>query len=237
MKTDLITNVSHDLKTPLTAIISYVDLLGKEDLHNEQAAGYVKILEDKTSRMKQLVEDLVEASKASSGNLIVNAEPLELHQLVLQACGEFAEKLEAAGLELKVREDSERVPIMADGRLVWRILENLLANVCKYSQRGTRVYVQTGVEGKMGMLMIKNVSAMPLELPVSHLMERFVRGDASRSTEGSGLGLAIARSLAVLLQGEFEISTDGDLFKATVRMPLTDLLMPMDVEVLSKPVN
>ncbi len=222
MKTDLITNVSHDLKTPLTSIVNYVDLLGKEELNNEQAVGYVKVLEEKSARMKQLVEDLVEASKASSGNLAVNAEALELNQLVLQACGEFEGKFAVAGLELRVRNDADKVHVLADGRHVWRILENLLTNVCKYSLNGTRVYVQTGVEGGKGVLMIKNVSATPLEIPVSQLMERFVRGDAARSTEGSGLGLSIARSLTGLLDGTFEIGIDGDLFKATVRLPLTE---------------
>ena len=224
MRTDLITNVSHDLKTPLTSIVSYVDLLAKEDLRNERAAGYVKVLEEKAARMKQLVEDLVEASKASSGNLGVQAECLDLHQLVQQAIGEFENRFWLTGLDVRLKAEPDIVPVWADGRHVWRILENLLTNVCKYALGGTRVYVQVGLENGMGVLSVKNVSASPLDMPVEQLTERFVRGDASRTTEGSGLGLSIAKSLATLLGGRLVLEIDGDLFKATVFLPTEETM-------------
>lgn len=222
MKTDLITNVSHDLKTPLTSIVNYVDLLGKEELQNERAAGYVKVLEEKAARMKQLIEDLVEASKASSGNLAVHAEELDLHQLVQQACGEFENRFWLAALDVRLRSETGPVPILADGRHVWRVLENLLGNVCKYALGGTRVYVEVSRQEGLGVLMVKNVSAAPLDMPVSQLTERFVRGDSSRSTEGSGLGLSIASSLTALMGGRLHLEIDGDLFKATVTLPLVE---------------
>ena len=222
MKTDLITNVSHDLKTPLTSIVNYVDLLGREDLANEKAAGYVKVLEEKAARMKQLIEDLVEASKASSGNLTVHAETLDFHQLVLQACGEFENRFWLANLDVRLRSEAGAVPVLADGRHVWRVLENLLTNVCKYALPGTRVYVDLIRQDGQGVLMVRNVSAAPLDMPVEQLTERFVRGDESRTTEGSGLGLSIARSLAELMGGQLQLAIDGDLFKATVWLPLAE---------------
>ena len=222
MRTDLITNVSHDLKTPLTSIVNYVDLLAKEELHNERASGYVKVLEEKAARMKQLIEDLVEASKASSGNLGVQAELLDLHQLVQQAIGEFENRFWLTGLDVRLKAEPDIVPVWADGRHVWRILENLLTNVCKYALNGTRVYVQVGMENGMSVLSVKNVSASPLDMPVDQLTERFVRGDESRTTEGSGLGLSIAKSLALLLGGRLVLDIDGDLFKATVFLPIEE---------------
>ena len=222
MKTDLITNVSHDLKTPLTSIVNYVDLLGREALQNEKAAGYVKVLEEKAARMKQLVEDLVEASKASSGNLTVNTEILDFHQLVQQACGEFENRFWLANLDVRLRSETGVISILADGRHVWRVLENLLTNVCKYALSGTRVYVDLVRQDGQGMLLVKNVSATPLDMPVEQLTERFVRGDVSRSTEGSGLGLSIARSLTELMGGQLQLEIDGDLFKAAVKLPLAE---------------
>ncbi len=234
MRTDLITNVSHDLKTPLTSIVSYVDLLAKEDLGNERAAGYVRVLEEKAARMKQLVEDLVEASKASSGNLGVQAEILDLHQLVQQAVGEFENRFWLTGLDVRLKAEPDIVPVWADGRHVWRILENLLTNVCKYAQNGTRVYVQVGMENGRSVLSVKNVSATPLDMPVEQLTERFVRGDESRTTEGSGLGLSIAKSLAHLLGGQLVLDIDGDLFKATVFLPTEEPAETVEAEAAGR---
>lgn len=220
MKTDLITNVSHDLKTPLTSIINYVDLLKKEDLKNEKAAGYIEILEEKSSRLKQLIEDLIEASKASSGSLSVNAEKVNLHELVVQACGEYEEKFKAASLDMRIDSPDKNISILADGKHMWRIVENLLSNVVKYSMPCSRVYINIGRNDSFGILTVKNMSALPLNISPEQLAERFVRGDVSRTTEGSGLGLSIAQSLANLQDGRFDISIDGDLFKVTVEIPL-----------------
>jgi len=220
MKTDLITNVSHDLKTPLTSIVNYVDLLKKEELDNEKAKEYVGILEEKSARLKQLVEDLVEASKASSGNLSVNSEKVDLHELVLQAIGEYEEKIDEAGLELRINTDEKNTYVYADGKQMWRIIENLLINAVKYSMPHSRVYVSLSADSGYGILTIKNISAFPLDIPPEQLTERFVRGDVSRSTEGSGLGLSIAQSLTTLQGGSFKIDIDGDLFKVTIGIPL-----------------
>lgn len=220
MKTDLITNVSHDLKTPLTSIINFVDLLKKENLSNEKAEVYVGILEEKSAKLRQLVEDLVEASKASSGNLAVKAEKVDLHELVLQACGEYEEKIKNAELDVRIVATDKKILVYADGKHMWRIVENLLSNVMKYSMPNSRVYINI-VEGhEYGSLTIKNISAFPLDISPEQLTERFVRGDVSRTTEGSGLGLSIAQSLAVMQGGNFRIEIDGDLFKVTVEMPL-----------------
>lgn len=220
MKTDLITNVSHDLKTPLTSIVNYVDLLKKEELSNGKAAEYVGILEEKSARLKQLVEDLVEASKASSGNLPVNAEKVDLHELVLQACGEFEEKIREAELDIRINADGKNTFVFADGKQMWRIVENLLSNTVKYSMPQSRVYVSISAAEGYGTLTIKNISEYPLDIPPEQLTERFIRGDESRTTEGSGLGLSIAQSLTTLQGGDFKIEIDGDLFKVTVDIPL-----------------
>ncbi len=220
MKTDLITNVSHDLKTPLTSVINYIDLLKKEELNNEKAREYLAILDEKSARLKQLVEDLIEASKASSGNLAVSAEKIDLHELVVQACGEYEEKIKNAALELHVNAGEEKVFVSADGKHMWRVVENLLSNVVKYSLPHTRVYINIAQSEYYGLLVIKNISASPLDIPPEQLTERFVRGDASRTTEGSGLGLSIAQSLTNLQGGRFNIDIDGDLFKVTIEMPL-----------------
>jgi signal transduction histidine kinase len=220
MKTELITNVSHDLKTPLTSIVNYVDLLKKEELDNKTAYEYINILEDKSARLKQLIEDLVEASKASSGNIAVNAEKVDLHELVMQACGEYEEKIRKTGLDIRVSSIDKNLLVLADGKHTWRIVENLISNVLKYSLPGSRVYINLDKNEKFGMLTIKNISAFPLNIQPEQLTERFIRGDESRTTEGSGLGLSIAQSLTSIQGGRFKIEIDGDLFKAIVEIPL-----------------
>ncbi|MBR6543245.1 MAG: HAMP domain-containing histidine kinase [Anaerotignum sp.] len=219
MKAELITNVSHDLKTPLTSIISYVDLLKNEKLENETASAYVDILYDKSYRLKQLIEDLIEASKASSGNLTVEKMRVDYKQLTLQAMGEMEDKTEAVGLTFKMS-CPEPVYIDADGGHMWRILENLLSNVIKYSMPDSRVYVDIFKLDGYGVLVMKNISASPIDFDETRLTERFVRGDESRTTEGSGLGLSITQSLAELQGGTFGIQVDGDLFKSIVSIPL-----------------
>ena len=220
MKTELITNVSHDLKTPLTSIINYVDLLKKEDLKNESAEKYVEVLEEKSARLKQLVEDLIEASKASSGNLAVSKEKVELHQLVMQAYGEYEDKIVKAGLDMRMNTPEKELFVLADGKYLWRIIENLLSNSVKYSMPNSRVYINIDKNERYAMLTIKNVSNFPLEISPEQLTERFIRGDASRTTEGSGLGLSIAQGLTNLQGGRFKVDIDGDLFKVTIEIPL-----------------
>lgn len=216
MKAELITNVSHDLKPPLTSIINYVDLLKKEHIEGEKAQEYLAVLDRKSQRLKKLTEDLVEASKASSGALTVNPERLGMVQLVTQAIGEYSERLSAAGLTLVTDLPKEELYVYADGRHLWRILDNLLGNCAKYALRGTRVYLSlTQWDGSV-LLSVKNISASQLNIPAEELMERFVRGDESRTDGGSGLGLSIARSLTELQGGTFRLSVDGDLFKATL---------------------
>lgn len=219
MKTELITNVSHDLKTPLTSIISYVDLLRSLRLENETAAEYVEVLYDKSYRLKQLIEDLIEASKVSSGNITVATTRVDYRQITLQAIGELEEKVEAAGLEMKVS-CPEPLYICADGRHLWRILENLVSNAAKYSMPNSRVYIDIFQAEGRGILVMKNISASPIDFDETRLTDRFVRGDVSRTTEGSGLGLSIAQSLVEAQGGTFGIKVDGDLFKAIVSMPL-----------------
>jgi signal transduction histidine kinase len=220
MKTELITNVSLDLKTPLTSIVNYVDLLKKEDLNNQKADEYVSVLEEKSARLKQLIEDLVEASKASSGNLPVNAEKVDLHELVMQACGEYEEKIKRAELDIRINAEEKNTYVYADGKQMWRIVENLLSNSIKYSMPNSRIYINLSKGSEYGSLTIKNISALPLDIPPEQLTERFVRGDVSRTTEGSGLGLSIAQSLTKLQGGNFLIRIDGDLFKVNVEIPL-----------------
>ena len=216
LKTELITNVSHDLKTPLTSIISYVDLLKKEGLTSEHAPEYVEVLDRQSQRLKKLTEDLVEASKASTGNIQTHPEDVDVNLLLSQAAGEYAERLAAAGLTPVTILDPAEPHIMADGRLLWRVFDNLLSNACKYAQSGTRVYLTTEVKDREVRIAFRNVSREPLNISAEELMERFVRGDASRNTEGSGLGLSIARSLTELNRGALELTVDGDLFKATL---------------------
>ncbi len=219
LKTELITNVSHDLKTPLTSIISYVDLLKGENIENETAMEYIGILDERSHRLKQLVEDLVEASKAVTGNLKANLEVLRLDELVGQATGEYSDRIEENALTL-ISDKIEEVHVLADGRHMWRIIENLFSNVCKYAMPQTRVYVEVYEKQGYGYCTVKNISKEPLNIDPNELTQRFVRGDASRTTEGAGLGLAIAESLVTIQNGHLELSIDGDLFKVMVKVPL-----------------
>ncbi len=217
LKTELITNVSHDIKTPLTSIVNYVDLLKKEELP-PAAREYVSVLDRQSHRLKKLTEDLVEASKASTGNIAVQLEPIVVNEIIHQAVGDYDEKLAAGKLEVIVNTYEGNLMALADGRLLWRVLDNLLSNVCKYAMAGTRVYVDLGARDGKVVLSVKNISRDPLNVSAEELMERFVRGDASRHTEGSGLGLNIARSLMDLMGGGFELYVDGDLFKAELTL-------------------
>ncbi len=220
LKTELITNVSHDLKTPLTSIINYVDLLKREDLQGENTREYVSILEEKSNRLKQLIDDLLEASKASSGNLNVELQTLDLNELVQQSIGEYEDKLQERNIEIRANAIVDDIPILADGKHMWRIAENLFTNVIKYTMPYTRVYIETDVEDGYGRIIMKNVSDQALDISPEELTQRFVRGEESRTTEGSGLGLSIAESLTAIQGGKFSISIDGDLFKVTIEMPL-----------------
>lgn len=222
LKSDLITNVSHDIKTPLTSIINYVDLLKREDIQNERAKNYIAILEDKALRLKHLTDDLVEASKISSGNIKLELNRLNFQELIQQTNGEFSEKFENKGLKLVVDMPEEPVVIVADGRRLWRVIENLYNNTAKYAMPNTRVYVELTTVGHMVRFSIKNISEQPLNINADELTERFIRGDVARSTEGSGLGLSIARNLTELQKGSFNIYLDGDLFKITIIFPEAD---------------
>ena len=220
LKADLITNVSHDIKTPLTSIINYVDLLKREHIQDPKIQGYLEVLEQKSQRLKTLTEDLVEASKASSGNLKLEIADIDLVELVQQTGGEFAEKFERRHLEVVSHLPNEPLLIRADGRRMWRILENLYNNAFKYAMERSRIYVDVFQQNGRAVFTIKNVSESPLNISPDELTERFVRGDVSRTTEGSGLGLSIAKSLTQLQGGEFDIVIDGDLFKAVVSFPV-----------------
>ncbi|MCM1216613.1 MAG: HAMP domain-containing histidine kinase [Lachnospiraceae bacterium] len=216
MKTDLITNVSHDIKTPLTSIINYVDLLKRLKIEQEPAKSYIGILDNKAQRLKQLTDDLVEASKISSGNIELNKEKLNLTELINQSLGEFSEKLEEQNLQVVFENNNEPAFIYADSRRMWRVVENLFNNICKYAMEGTRVYVDMFMEdGKTGVS-FKNISKQQMNIRPEELTERFIRGDSSRSTEGSGLGLSIAQSLVQVQGGSFQIYLDGDLFKIVI---------------------
>ena len=217
MKSELITNVSHDLKTPLTSIINYIELIKKEEnITPEYLKDYVNVLDSKSKRLKVLIEDLFEASKASSGNIELNMEKIDIIQLLRQSIGELEEKLSEANLDLKINVPEDKVYVRADGRRLYRVLENLLSNISKYSLPNTRVYIDiTEVEGRVKLIM-KNISSYELNFDPEEIMERFKRADDSRNTEGSGLGLAIARDLIKLQGGEFAIDIDGDLFKSII---------------------
>lgn len=219
MKADLITNVSHDLKTPLTSIINYVDLLKREELHNEKANEYLEVLDQKSQRLKQLTEDLVEASRASSGNVVLDIRRIDVKELLMQTSGEFVERFEARGLQLVENFPQNPQYVDADGRRLWRIIENLFRNVEKYAMPHTRVYLDLINDGDRVAFSLKNISENPLNISPEELTERFTRGDESRSTEGSGLGLSIAKDLTEIQKGTFEIYLDGDLFKVMVSFP------------------
>lgn len=218
MKTELITNVSHDIKTPLTSIVNYVDLLQKPHSQEEESA-WLEVLARQSQRLKKLTEDLVEMSKASSGNIPVDLKQTNASELVNQALAEYEGKLEKANLSVIKNLPAPEATVLADGRLLWRVLDNLLNNCVKYAQPGTRVYVDLTVNGKQATVSVKNISAQPLNISAEELMERFVRGDRSRNTEGSGLGLNIARNLMELQHGSLRLSVDGDLFKAVLTLP------------------
>lgn len=220
LKTDLITNVSHDLKTPLTSIISYVDLLKRENIENPRVQEYITVLEQKSSRLKNLTEDLVEASKASSGNITLDLIPIHYTEILQQSLGEFEDKLAARSLQVLTTLPQEDVLILADGRQLFRVLENLLNNCCKYALLGSRVYIELQKDEELATFTMKNISEAPLNVSPEELTERFVRGDVSRSTEGSGLGLSIAKSLTKLMNGKMKIEIDGDLYKVSLSFPL-----------------
>ncbi len=218
-KTELITNVSHDIKTPLTSIINYVDLMEKQNIEDPTLREYLAVVSRQSARLKKLTEDLVEASKASTGNLTVERTPCSLGILLEQAVGEYTEKAAAAGLTVLLQQPPQTVTVLADGRHLWRVFDNLLNNVCKYAQAGTRVYVDLSVQEGTAHIVFRNISGTPLHITAEELMERFVRGDAARHTEGSGLGLSIARSLTELQGGTFALTVDGDLFKVEITLP------------------
>ncbi len=220
LKTELITNVSHDIKTPLTSIINYADLVGREQTDNPRIEEYSRELLRQSERMKKLIEDLIEASKASTGNVELHPEAMDIGVLLTQCAGEYSQRMEEAGLTLLTSQPETPMYIMADGSRMWRVLDNLLGNALKYAQRGTRVYLTLERSGGDAVVTLKNVSSYPLNIPADELLERFTRADLSRSTSGSGLGLSIAKSLTELQGGTLTPVVDGDLFKIILRFPL-----------------
>lgn len=218
-KTELITNVSHDLKTPLTSVINYIDLLKKCEIRDETAVKYMGVIDEKANRLKRLIEDLIEASKVSTGNVVLHKTKINLNELATQAIVEYADDFEKNGLDLIFDETAQKHIVFADGTKIFRVFENLLSNAKKYSAPGSRVYARLYSDNENGYFEIKNISKDPLNISAEELMERFVRGDKSRSEEGNGLGLSIAKELCSLNGGGLTISIDGDLFKATVRLP------------------
>ncbi|MDO5409166.1 MAG: HAMP domain-containing sensor histidine kinase [Lachnospiraceae bacterium] len=223
-QTELITNVSHDIKTPLTSIINYLDFLSQEEKKPDRDPAvvqeYMEVLDRQSVRLRKLIEDLIEASKASTGSLKVEKEPCELGIFLEQIAGEYEERLERSQLLLHLSLPEHKIYVEVDGRHLWRVIDNLLQNACKYAMPGTRVYLQLQEKEGQAMIVIKNISAAELNIPAEELMERFVRGDRSRHTEGSGLGLSIAQSLTELQDGKFAIDIDGDLFKVAVGFPI-----------------
>lgn len=228
LKTELITNVSHDLKTPITSIITYTDLLSKCPQSDEKAKEYMAVLTEKSTKLARLVEDLIEASKLSSGNITLHPMVLDLGELTAQAIGEYQKEFEENRLQLVLDPDLPRVQAFADGSKTYRVLENLLQNAKKYSAADSRVYVRVYKQGDFGVFEIKNISAQPLNISPQELTQRFVRGDASRTKEGNGLGLSIAQELCSAQQGKLELLIDGDLFKARVYLPQPKNALPQD---------
>lgn len=212
-KTELITNVSHDLKTPLTSIVTYIDLLQKEDIRDEKAKEYIDTIARQSKKLKKLTEDLIDASKASSGALNVNMERVNISELLRQSSAEYGERMEAVNITPVVNMPEEDIYVRADGRLLWRVVENLLQNICRHGMPGTRAYLEARTENGRAVVSFKNISQQQLNIPVEELLERFVQGDESRSRGGSGLGLSIAESLTELMKGKLKLSLDGDLFK------------------------
>ncbi|NLD87621.1 MAG: sensor histidine kinase [Clostridiales bacterium] len=217
MKTELITNVSHDIKTPLTSIINYSDLIMKEECDNPKIIEYSEVLHRQSQRLRRLTDDLVEASKASSGAMDVTLTPCEVGTILLQAAAEYEERLAMNDLSLVTTLPEETVTILADGAKLWRVLDNIMSNACKYSLPGTRIYLTLEKTDKTAVITLKNISSKPLNITAEELIERFVRGDASRNTEGNGLGLSIAKSLTELQKGYLGVTIDGDLFKVTIK--------------------
>ena len=220
MKTELITNVSHDIKTPLTSIINYADLIEKEQCDNPTITEYAGVLHRQSDRLKRLIDDLVEASKASTGNLEVLLAPCEVGVMLTQTAGEYEQRLTEKELTLVTNQPERPVKILADGRRLWRVFDNLMNNICKYAQRGTRVYLTLEEQDGQAVISFKNISHEPLNLSPDEFLERFVQGDAARKTEGNGLGLSIAKSLTELQKGSLELMTDGDLFKVVLEFPM-----------------
>ena len=217
LKTELITNVSHDIKTPLTSIINYVDLMKQEEIKNPKIEEYLKILDSKSQRLKKLTEDLLEASKASSGNIKLTMENLNVKELIKQVRGEFEDRFNKKELEIIETFPEEDIYIMADSRYMYRVLENMYINISKYALENSRVYIDVIRKNGKIQIDIKNISKYKLNISVDELMQRFVRGETSRTTEGSGLGISIAKSLTELQKGEFNIYLDGDLFKVVIQ--------------------
>ncbi|MDE6639536.1 MAG: sensor histidine kinase [Acetatifactor sp.] len=226
LKTELITNVSHDLKTPLTSIINYAELISREAAENPEESQtmreYSEVLLRQSGRLKRLLENLVEASKAATGNLEVNLESCEAGVLLSQAVGEYQQRMEEKALELRVSQPEEPVRILADGRHLWRVFDNLLNNICKYAQENSRVYLTLEQKENKAFIIFRNMSKYALDISPEELEERFVRGDKSRHMEGNGLGLSIAKSLTELQQGQMEIVVDGDLFKVILIFDIMD---------------
>lgn len=218
LKTELITNVSHDIRNPLTSIITYVDLL-KQEKDQAKASEYIEVLDQKAQRLKLLTDDLFEASKASSGNIPVQVDKIDIVSLITQGLGEVNDKIEAVGLDMKLNHPDNKVYVTADGKLLWRSIENVLSNIFKYALEGSRVYIDIEDLDNEIRISFKNISAYELNISADELMERFKRGDESRNSQGSGLGLSIARNLIELQKGKFNIHVDGDLFKAIIYLP------------------
>ncbi|PAB59408.1 sensor histidine kinase [Anaeromicrobium sediminis] len=219
LKTELISNVSHDIRTPLTSIITYIDLLKKEDVDSQNIKEYLQVLEEKSLRLKLLTDDLFEASKASSGSIPVNFEKIDIISLLTQVMGELDNKINSSGLDFKFNYPEEKAFVKADGKLLWRVIENLMSNIFKYALMNSRVYIDVIDSQNSISIVMKNISANELNIDANELMERFKRGDESRQSEGSGLGLSIAKSLVELQKGNFNIDIDGDLFKAIITIP------------------
>lgn len=222
LKTELITNVSHDIKTPLTSIINYVDLMKQEEIENEKVKEYLEVLDNKSQRLKKLTEDLVEASKASSGNIKLTMEKLNVKELVKQVSGEFEDRFEKRGLEIIESLPEEDIFIEADSRYMFRVMENMYVNISKYALENSRVYIDIEKKSNTAKISLKNISKDQLNISVDELMQKFVRGDSSRTTEGSGLGISIAKSLTELQKGKFNIYLDGDLFKVVIEFAIKE---------------
>ena len=220
LKTELITNVSHDIKTPLTSIINYVDLLKQENIDNKKIEEYIQILDSKSQRLKKLTEDLVEASKASSGAIKLHLEKININELIKQSIGEFEDRFNSKGLIIDTSYTNNDITITADNRYLYRVIENLFSNISKYALENSRVYIEVLEKNNKLIISMKNVSKEKLNISSDELMQRFVRGDKSRNTEGSGLGLSIAKSLTELQNGKFKINIDGDLFKVQIEFPI-----------------